>query len=210
MRNFTRRSAFHFAAAFASASMLALASQPAAADQASEAYMQSILDEAEPLLALGDHDAMLDGIEKLVGEYVDMRRIGRFVLGQYARQMTDEQAEQYFPLFTRYATLIYRNTLSDYAGERLTVTGSVDRSERDIIINSKLANPEPGSAYANTVIHWRVYRSRDGELSVVDAGADNVWLAIEQRSQFASIISNNGGGVKGIDALIAEIRDRVE
>ena len=210
MRNFTRRSAFHFAAAFASASMLALASQPAAADQASEAYMQSILDEAEPLLALGDHDAMLDGIEKLVGEYVDMRRIGRFVLGQYARQMTDEQAEQYFPLFTRYATLIYRNTLSDYAGERLTVTGSVDRSERDIIINSKLANPEPGSAYANTVIHWRIYRSRDGELSVVDAGADNVWLAIEQRSQFASIISNNGGGVKGIDALIAEIRDRVE
>ncbi len=210
MRNFTRRSAFHLAAAFASASMLALASQPAAADQASEAYMQSILDEAEPLLALGDHDAMLDGIEKLVGEYVDMRRIGRFVLGQYARQMTDEQAEQYFPLFTRYATLIYRNTLSDYAGERLTVTGSVDRSERDIIINSKLANPEPGSAYANTVIHWRIYRSRDGELSVVDAGADNVWLAIEQRSQFASIISNNGGGVKGIDALIAEIRDRVE
>ena len=41
---------------------------------------------------------------------------------------------------------------------------------------------------------------------VWDAGADNIWLGIEQRSQFESIIANNGGGVAGIDALIAELK----
>lgn len=209
MRDFTRRTAVRLAASFASAASLVFAAQPALADDAAETYVQGILDEATPILSGADHETMLDGVESLVDKYVDMRRIGRFVLGQYARQMTEAQEAEYFPLFGRYAKAIYRNTLSDYAGGTIVVTGSVDRSERDIIVNSKLENPEPGSAYANTVIHWRVYRDRDGAMSVVDAGADNVWLAIEQRSQFGSIISNNGGGEKGIDALIAELKTRV-
>jgi len=206
-RTLLRRTIFRLAAAGAAA--ISFAAQPAAADQSAEDYMQSILDEAEPVLSAPDRQTMLDGIDDLVEKHVDMRRVGRFVLGHYARQMTDAQAEEYYPLFRRYAKMIYRNTLSDYAGEQIVVTGSVDRSERDIIVNSRLANPEPGSAYANTVIQWRVYRSRDGEMSVVDAGADNVWLAIEQRSQFTSIIANNGGGEKGVDALIAEIKTRL-
>lgn len=208
MRSFARRSFLRIAAAGVAACFIAVT--PAAADDAAEAYVQNILDEAEPILAGADREAMLDSVEALVGKYVDMRRIGRFVLGQYARRMTDAQEQAYYPLFDRYAKMIYRNTLSDYAGERIVVTGSIDRSERDIIVNSKLANPEPGSAFANATIHWRVYRSRDGELSVVDAGADNVWLAIEQRSQFTSIIANNGGGEQGIDALINEIRTRLD
>lgn len=204
----SRRSLLKRAAGAAALAMSA-GLQPAFADQAAESFVQGILDEAEPILAEPNSDAFYDGIENLVAQYVDMRRIGLFVLGQYARQMTDAQKEEYFPLFQQYATLIYRNTLSDYGGQRIVVTGSIDRSERDIIVNSKLANPEPGDAFANAVIHWRIYRDRDGNMSVVDAGADNVWLAIEQRSQFTSLIANNGGGAAGIDALIAEIRARV-
>ncbi|MEZ5893710.1 MAG: ABC transporter substrate-binding protein [Parvularculaceae bacterium] len=190
---------------------LAFAAQimPAAADQAAEAYVQAILDEASPAMKGGDHDELMKTMKALVDKYVDMRKIGRFTLGQYARQMTDAQAAEYFPLFDRYATNIYQNTLTDYAGEPLKVVGSVDRSEKDIVVNSKLANPEPGSQYADTIIHWRVYRDSAGAMSVVDAGADNVWLAIEQRSQFTSIIANNGGGERGIDALIAELKTRV-
>lgn len=209
MRTLARRSMIRLAAAAAGFGALTLAAGPALADDAAEAYVQGILDEAEPVLSRDSRDAMLDGIDSLVGKYVDMRRIGRFVLGQYARQMTEAQEAEYYPLFERYAKMIYRKTLADYAGGKIVVTGSVDRSERDIIVNSKMANPEPGSAFANAVIHWRVYRSRDGEQTVVDAGADNVWLAIEQRSQFTSIIANNGGGEKGVAALIAELKNRV-
>ncbi len=34
-------------------------------------------------------------------------------------------------------------------------------------------------------------------------------VAIEQRSQFTSVIANNGGGAKGIDALLAQLREQV-
>ena len=179
------------------------------ADEVAEAYVQSILDEAAPALESGNRAEMLDGIAAMVDKHVDMRRVGRFTLGQYARQMSDEQKAVYYPLFQDYATLVYQKTLSEYSGQKLAVTGSVARSERDIIVNSKIADAQPGDQFADVTIHWRVYRNRDGDMTVVDAGANNVWLAIEQRSQFTSVIANNGGGARGIDALIAQLRDQV-
>lgn len=208
-RSFFRRAAG--AAAMLAASFAALGgASPALADDAAEAFVQGILDEAEPILSAPTKQEFYDGIEALVAQYVDMRRVGRFVLGQYARDLTEAQEAEYFPLFQRYATVIYQNTLEDYEGQRLVVVHSVDRSDRDIIVNSKIENPEPGDPFANAVIHWRIYRDREGNQTIVDAGADNVWLAIEQRSQFTSFIADHGGrDAGGIDALIAELRRRV-
>lgn len=193
-------------AAFTSAA-IALPSS-AFADQAAENYITGVLAEANKFM-VADEAARLAGIETMVDEHVDMRRAGRFVLGQYARQMSDAQAEVYYPLFRKYATLIYQNALSNYSGERLAVTKSIDRSERDIIVNSRVVNAKAGSPFANITVHWRVYRDRDGKMSVFDAGADGIWLAIEQQSQFKSIIANNGGGQAGIDALIAQLQEQV-
>ncbi len=185
-------------------------STPAAADADAEEFVQSILDEAEPILDEDDRDALFEGLEQLVKKYVDMRRVGLFVLGQYARQISDEQKQIYLPLFEEYTTNVYQNTLSDYSGQKLAVSNSVDRSARDIIVNSKIVDAAPGDPYADITVHWRVYRDRDGQkMTIIDAGADNVWLAIEQRSQFTSIIANNGGGAAGIDALIADLREKV-
>ena len=188
---------------------ITLSAAPAAANDAAEAFVQDVLDEAEPILDAPDQEALFDGIGALVDKYVDMRRVGRFVLGQYARQMTDAQKDVYYPLFKQYATLVYQNSLSEYSGQRLAVVSSVERSERDIIVNSKIVDAPPGDSLADLDVHWRVYRSRDGEMTLVDAGANNVWLAIEQRSQFTAVIANNGGGAKGIDALIAQLREQV-
>ena len=180
----------------------------ALADQAAETYVAGVLAEANKFMA-EDEATRLAGIKTMVDDHVDMRRVGRFVLGQYARRMTDAQAAVYHPLFEKYATLVYQNALSNYSGEQLEVTNSIDRSERDIIVNSRIINAKPGSAFADMTVHWRVYRDRDGNMSVFDAGADGIWLAIEQQSQFKSIIANNGGGEAGINALIEQLREQV-
>ena len=206
MTVFTRRS---FTALAAAAALTFGLAQPVLADQAAEDYIQNILDEAAPQLQSGDQEVVLAAVDTLVDKYVDMRRVGRFVLGRAARQMTDEQAAEYYPLFKEYAKTVYRNTLENYAGQSIIVTGSVDRAAYDIIVNSKIANPEPGDAFADAVIHWRIYRNKEGEMSLFDAGANEIWLAIEQQEQFTSIIANNGGGTRGIDALIAEMKARL-
>lgn len=203
----SRRGALAAVTAFA----LSVFAAPAAlADEAAEDFMRGILEEANQIFQANDEQSRLDGVEKMVNKYVDMKRVSMFVLGQYARKISDEQKQAYVPLFQRYATLVYQEALESYSGERLEVVDSVDRSPRDIIVNTRVANAKPGDKFADTVFHWRVYRSIDGEMSVFDAGANGVWLAIEQQSQFKSVIANNGGGSAGIDALIADLREKLE
>lgn len=205
MTGWTRRAVI----ALALAAGVIAHSEPAHADEAAEAYVRGVLEEANPILDAADKEARFAGVDALFDKHVDIRRVSMFVLGQYARVMTDEQKKEYVPLFGSYAKLVYRDTLSNYSGQHLEVTNSVDRSPRDIIVNSRIVNAKPGDPLANTVVHWRVYRSDDGKQSLFDAGADGVWLAIEQQSQFKSVIANNGGGVKGIDALIADLKEKV-
>lgn len=183
-------------------------SSPALADEAAEAYVAGILEEANIVFDAETDAERFEGIAELVDRYVDMRRVGLFVLGQYGRQISPEQKEEYLPLFKKFATQIYQNSLSEYSGQKLAVTSSIDRSERDIIVNSEIVDAKPGDQFADFTVHWRIYR-RDGKMTVVDAGAEGIWLAIEQQSQFKSIIANNGGGSRGIDALIADLKARV-
>jgi phospholipid transport system substrate-binding protein len=196
-------------AAIAAAAACAASLSPAFADDAAETFVAGILAEANAVFDETDKAARDAGIETLVDKYVDMDRVARFALGQYARVATDAQMAEYRPLFRKYATSVYQATLDEYTGENLEVVDSVDRSERDFIVNSKVVGAKPGSQYADLVVHWRVYRDADGKQSVVDAGASGVWLAIEQQSTFKSVIANNGGGTAGIDALIADLRTKV-
>ncbi|MEL7489319.1 MAG: ABC transporter substrate-binding protein [Pseudomonadota bacterium] len=202
----TRRRAL----AYSGAGLVALAAMtaPARANDEAETYVAAILEEAN---AFSDEDepTRFAKIEILVDRHVDMRRVGRFVLGQYARRMTPAQETQYQPLFRRYATQVYQKVLSEYGGQKLEVTDSVVRSPRDIIVNSRIKDARPGERFAEVTFSWRVYVSRDGEMSVFDAAADGVWLAIEQRGQFTSIIANNGGGEAGVEALLADLREKV-
>lgn len=181
---------------------------PAFANDEAETLMATVLGKANKIMAQSSLDARLEGVDALVAEHGDLRRTGRFTLGQYARRLSPEQANQFYPLFRKFATSIYQDLLSDYSGKELAVTGSIERSARDIIVNSKIAGARPGEPFANTVFQWRLYKTPEG-LKIVDAGADNVWLAIEQRSQFTSFIANNGGGSRGIDALINQLKERV-
>lgn len=182
---------------------------PARADDAAEKFVAGILVDANGVFSAPDIATRNAGIEKLVDEYVDMNRVARFALGQYVRQASDAQMAEYLPLFRKYATSVYQSTLDPYSGESLEVVDSVDRSDRDFIVNSKVVGAKPGSQYADLVVHWRVYRAADGAQSIVDAGASGVWLAIEQQSTFKSVIANNGGGSAGIDALIRDLKAKV-
>lgn len=202
----TSLSAVLRAAAFGTAAAAIIA--PAHADQAAETFVAGVLNEANAIFENADVASRNAGVETLVDKYVDMERVAKFALGQYARQATPEQMAVYVPLFRRYATDVYQSTLETYSGQKLAVTDSIDRNERDIIVNSKVVGAKPGDQYANLVVSWRVYRKPDGGQKIVDAGAEGVWLAIEQQSTFKSIIANNGGGAKGIDALIADLKTK--
>lgn len=178
----------------------------AAQQQQALSYVGEILAEANAIKKLPDN-LRFSRIDELVDQYVNKRYVSRFVLGQYARQISDAQYTTYYPLFEEYARRVYRKVLSDYSGETLAVTNAVVRSGRITDVNSKVTNPS--SQYADLLVTWRVYRSDKTGLSIIDAGANGALLAVGMQDTFKSIIANNGGGARGIDALIAQLKDKV-
>jgi phospholipid transport system substrate-binding protein len=181
----------------------------ALADDKAETYVAGVLEKANAAFKIEEGPARDAQIDALVDQHVDMRKVARFALGQYARQATPAQMAEYEPLFARYLKSVYRNLLGDYASLSLSVTGSVDRSARDFIVTSKAVGLRPGDQRADIEVLWRIYRDAAGEQKVVDAGAQEIWLAVEQQSQFKSVIANNGGGAAGIDALIRDLKAKL-
>ncbi len=173
-------------------------------DSNAEAFVQGLADEAVEIL---DNEAVPLVARKqefsgLVLENTDIPAIGYFTLGRYRRTASSDQLEDFLSLFRQYTVNFYESRLGFYDGQRLEVTGSIKRGENDVVVTSVL---RMGSAQQPAPLNWRLGKE-DGNYIIRDMELFGVWLAIEQRSQFTSVISNNGGQ---ITALLDRLRDRV-
>ena len=146
-------------------------------------------------------------LERLVLEAIDLRRVGFFSLGKYSRQISAKQKAAYNELFPQFAVQRYVRLLRRYGGRRLVVRNSIKNSSRDYIIFTRvLGDPE----FDGLEIQWRVLVDRNGEYALIDVGGDGIWLGVQQRDEFASIIDNNGGVRRGgFDVLLRMMREEI-
>ena len=128
--------------------------------------------------------------------------IGQFVLGRYWRNATAEEQKEYLELFEKLIVVTYVDRFSRYSGERLKVTRSVwDKESGDTIVYSEISRP----AGDPIEVGWRV-RKYGSSMKIVDVLVEGVSMGQTQRSDFSSVIRNNGGS---LSALLDEMRRRV-
>lgn len=194
---------FTFAALFLVVALWSTSAQ-AGDDLAAEMFIKGLADEA--INILGDEDTT-PGVRKrafsdLVVANTDIKGIGYFTLGRYRRVATEAELQEFLELFEQYTANFYKTRLGDYSGERLSVIGSVARSTNDVIVTSELRldrSPNPIS------LNWRLVKS-EKNYAIRDLEVMGIWLGIEQRSQFTSVIANNGGR---FTALLERLREKV-
>lgn len=194
---------FTFAALFLVVALWSTSAQ-AGDDLAAEMFIKGLADEA--INILGDEDTT-PGVRKrafsdLVVANTDIEGIGYFTLGRYRRVATEAELQEFLELFEQYTANFYKTRLGDYSGERLSVIGSVARSTNDVIVTSELRldrSPNPIS------LNWRLVKS-EKNYAIRDLEVMGIWLGIEQRSQFTSVIANNGGR---FTALLERLREKV-
>ncbi len=170
-----------------------------------ESNAQSVI---ETLQALQDGERNLDEVRAdfrdRIDRLADVERISNFVLGRYRRTASEEELEAFRETFREYAISVYETELTNYAGQTLSVTGSVTRSPGDYVVRSEVTGGPDGRTYD---VNWRVLEA-DGELQVLDAQVFGVWLAQTQREQILSIIGNNRGQVSAAtEALNARLEN---
>ena len=180
----------------------------AVASEATEDYVQENANNVlsslnEPGITPAERRVKFQGYME---EFSNLDAVAKFVIGNYSRRFSEDDLDRYVDAFRTYALVVYEFYFNEYRGQAVEVTGSTDRNARDSIVDTTILR---GDGQELTV-RWRVLE-RGGEYQVVDialnADGNLIWLAIEQRAQFLSILDQNNGSP---DALIAKIESMTQ
>ncbi len=182
----------------------AAAAQSTDAEQAETFVQNNARAVIDTLQALEEGERALEAVREefrsRIDELADVERITNFVLGRYRRTASQDELEAFRETFREYAISVYETELTNYAGQTLSVTGSVTRRSGDYVVRSQVTGGPEGRTYD---VNWRVLE-QDGALQVVDVQVFGVWLAQTQREQILSIIGNNRGDVSAATRALNE------
>lgn len=129
-------------------------------------------------------------------QHADIPSIALFSLGQYRKNLSAGQRQEYFALVERYISSVFTTHAGKLKGQKLVVTGS--REVKDsVVVDSRLT-----SASGNTAVTWRLLR-KGGGYRIFDVNVQGIWLASTQKTNFTSVLQKNNGDV---GALIAYLR----
>lgn len=133
----------------------------------------------------------------------DVPTLGRSALGRYWQSASQDERNDYLKVFEDYVVMTYAVRFREYSGEKLEV-GDVAKAPGDVLsVKSQMVrtNGQPPVR-----IEWRLTNAAPS-FKIVDVVIEGVSMAQTQRSEFASVVSRNGGKVSG---LISELREKTK
>ena len=196
-----------FAALIAAASAspaLAQEAEPAAAEAEESAvdaaieFAKTLTGDATAALTSDKAEAeQLEDFQLVLAEGMALDVIGKFMIGENRKAMSDEQLARYNEIFPEYLTKLYAEQFKDIVGRPLEVLEAKELGARDVIVRTQFDRPE-GSPI---MVDWRVRQLRSGERKAIDIIVQGVSIMLVKREEFSSFIATNG-----VDALL----DRLE
>jgi phospholipid transport system substrate-binding protein len=165
-----------------------------------ENFTQSLIDQGVSILndTSGGVPARNAKFRSFLEKHADIRAAAMFTLGNYRRGASEGDVNDFVDAFKEYAIAIYEKRLEQYAGQTLKVTKSVENKAGDYTVYAE----EAGKGQDAIKVAFRLLGT-GGSYRFVDVNVAGVWLSVEQRDQFASFLSANGGK---IPALSADLR----
>jgi len=128
----------------------------------------------------------------------DMKAITRYVVGRYWRQASPPQQQELLSLARDYVVQLYADRFKDYSGVKVNISG--ERKEEGWTIVQTVIDQPAGKPQVR--LDWRVEAS-GGKPAVTDMIIEGVSMVTTQRSEFASVIRQNG-----VDGLINLLKQR--
>jgi phospholipid transport system substrate-binding protein len=127
----------------------------------------------------------------MIGSF-DLKGVGKWVIGRYWRRVSKSERVKYLDLFEKFVVATYSKRFRGYTKAKLQINGTTKRKKLAFVntqINRKGSKP--------IQIVWRVQFS-NGKYKISDIIIEGVSWIQTQRSEFVSVIRNNGGKVSGL------------
>jgi len=138
----------------------------------------------------------------LLDKDFDFATIGRFVLGRYWQTATDQEKQEFAPVFRDYVVQSYSVRFGEFGGASFKVTGERPESPMSTMVSTTVMqknSPTPAK------VDWRVTTAR-GSPKITEVMVEGISMSLTHRQEFASLIERSGGGVGG---LIAQLKAKI-
>jgi phospholipid transport system substrate-binding protein len=137
-------------------------------------------------------------LERIFSSNVDMAWVGRFVMGQYWRQASEQQKTEYLKKYDQFLVSHYAANFTDYTSGDFRVTGVKDDGNGESTVSMEIHSQEHPNDDP-ILVDYRVRKTGSG-FRIFDVIVEGVSLITTQRSEFGAVIQRNG-----IDYLIENL-----
>ena len=157
-------------------------------------FVQSTVNRASAILSkdISKNDK-IEELKIIAQETVDIEGIGFYTLGNYRKEMDDNELKIYEGLFKQYFLKSFSSRLAEYTNPEISVNTKEVLSENYTIVNSVLKGT---SDRPEVKIDWRIYTKNQDSPLIRDLIIEGLSLARTQKEEFSSIINSNNGDFK--------------
>ncbi len=142
---------------------------------------------------------------KLLEKNFAGRDLARFVLGRYWRVASEQQRERFITLLREVALTRFLPTFQHLSMDRVTIERAIADPQAKGVARVITRVDVPDRAPVK--LAWRVRPTDGGDFEIVDIMAEGVSMAITLRSEYSSVIEQNGGQV---EALLTRLEERLQ
>ena len=165
-------------------------------------FISEIVDEAKKILvATNSKEFKEKKLEEIAKRTADIKGMGKYTLGKYRKNLTDEQLNEYENLFEKYFLKSFSSRLSDYSDPKIEVVSAEVLSPKYTIVRSVLLATEQKPELK---IDWRVFTENPENPLIRDLIVEGLSLARTQKEEFASIIENDNQNFNKLFSTLKE------
>ena len=132
---------------------------------------------------------------------VDIKGIGYYTLGNYRKNLSDDQMKEYIALFEKYFLKSFTSRLADYSDPKIDVLSAEVLNTKYTIVKSLLLGTDKKP---EVKINWRVYTKNPDKPLIRDLIIEGLSLARTQKEEFASVIESNNGDITKLFITLEE------
>lgn len=130
--------------------------------------------------------------KELLQNHFALRDIARYSLGNFYRELSKEEEQDFLRCFENMLVKVYSSNFSAYKTAKLVVTGgkikTTKKGKQQILVYSNVVVPNK----ADVNVTWSVFSTEGRNHKVYDVIIDNVSISSSQRSEFrGSIVKNS-------------------
>ena len=165
-------------------------------------FIQEVVDEAKKILiATNTQEFKTTKLSEMALRTVDIKGVAYYSLGNYRKELSDEQLKEYLTLFEKYFLKSFTSRLTDYSEPKIDVLSTEVLNPKYTIVKSVLLATDKKPAVN---IEWRVYTKNPDKPLIRDLIIEGLSLARTQKEEFSSVIESNDGDVTKLFITLKE------